>query len=333
MIAISSLAPLARTRALSRAPRRVLLSLLALSAGALVLPAPGAFAASGPGATTSGSSAVTYSSASVYGDVNPNGLATDYRFQYGTTTAYGSQTPLAPAGNGTTAVRLGQELTGLRPGTVYHYRLVAVNSDGTTEGRDRTFKTASVPLSVQIAGVPNPVVFGNPFYVEGNLSGTGAGDHEIVLQANPFPYETGFKDVGNPEVTNATGGFSFPYLGLLENAQLRVVTVGKPEVSSPVILENVAVQVAFHVRSTRRRGYARLYGTVTPAEVGALVGFQLLRPGRSTNEGGTVLKAQSATVSSFSRVIHVRRPGLYEALVQVADGSRVSAYSSPILVR
>jgi hypothetical protein len=45
---------------------------------------------------------------------------------------------------------------------------------------------------------------------------------------------------------------------------------------SPVVLENVAVRVAFHVRRARRRGFVRLYGTVAPAEVGALVGFQLL---------------------------------------------------------
>lgn len=83
------------------------------------------------------------------------------------------------------------------------------------------------------------------------------------------------------------GGFSFPFLGLLESAQLRVATVGKPEVFSAVVLENVAVRVSFHARSTGRPGFVRLYGTVAPAELGALVGFQLLVPGhRSMNEGG-----------------------------------------------
>ena len=43
----------------------------------------------------------------------------------------------------------------------------------------------------------------------------------------------GFKTVGNPEVANSAGGFSFPFLGLLENAQLRVVTVGRPVVVEP----------------------------------------------------------------------------------------------------
>ncbi|HEY2569861.1 MAG TPA: hypothetical protein VGI27_00225, partial [Solirubrobacteraceae bacterium] len=191
----------------------------------------------------------------------------------------------------------------------------------------------SVPLSVQLAGVPNPVVFGNPFLVEGHLSGTGAANHEIVLQANPYPYLGGLKVVGNPEVTDSSGGFSFPFVGLLENAQLRVVTVGKPEVASPVVVESVAVRVSFHARRARRRGYTYLYGTVAPAEVGALVGFQLLQPGKSVNEGGTVVKAGTATVSRFARTVRIRHAGVYRALVKVSDGAHVSNYSEPILLR
>jgi len=102
---------------------------------------------------------------------------------------------------------------------------------------------------------------------------------------------------------------------------------------SPVAVEGVAVRVTFHVHATRRHGFVRLYGTVMPAEPGALVGFQLLRPGRSVNEGGTDVKALSASVSRFSRVVHVRHRGLYRALIQVRDGSHVSAYSPPILIR
>src|ERR1019366_5976815 len=164
--------------------------LLSLLATVLALPLPGALAATSvPAVSTSGSSHVTYSSVILYGNVNtpgraltppgpPNvpyssvilygnvnarGLATDYVFQYGTTSGYGGQTPLAPAGNGTISIKLSQSVSGLQPGTTYHYRIVAVNSAGTANGNDRTFNTAAVPLSVQIAGVPNPVAFGNPF--------------------------------------------------------------------------------------------------------------------------------------------------------------------------
>jgi hypothetical protein len=326
-----------KMRALIRARTLVAWSCAAAAlaaCGALALTPAGALGASAaPVVSTGGSSNVGFSSAILYGTVDPNGLATGYVFQYGTTTAYGGQTPLAPAGNGTITIKLSQTVTGLQPATTYHYRIVAVNPAGTTNGRDRTFKTAKVPLSLQITSVPNPVVFGDPFVVEGHLSGTGGANREVRLEANPFPYLGGFRAVGNPEVPDPTGGFSFPYLGLLENAQLRVVTVGGTLVTSPVVVENVAVRVAFHAARTRHRGRVRLYGTVAPAEVGALVGFQLLRPGNSINEGGTSVKAGTPTVSRFSRVVRIRHPGVYRALVKIADGAHVSAYSPPIFIR
>ncbi len=78
----------------------------------------------------------------------------------------------------------------------------------------------------------------------------------------------------------------------------------------------------------------RLYGTVAPAEVGALVGFQLLRPGRSVNEGGTAVRAGTSSVSRFRAVVRLRHRGLYRALIKVTnDGAHVSNYSEPILIR
>jgi hypothetical protein len=316
----------------SRAARALPALAVGVFAAALALVAP-ALAAASPAAATGGTSHVTFSSAILFGSVNPRAEATNYVFQYGTTRSYGAQTPLAPAGSGNTAIKVSQTITGLAPLSTYHYRILASSPSGATPGGDRTFATGPVPLSLAIVGTPNPVSFGSAFLVEGTLSGTGAANHEVMLQAKPFPYLSGFETVANPEVTNASGGFSFPFLGLVQNAQLRVVTVGKPEVASPVILEGVAVRVSFHARSTGRRGYARLYGTVAPAEVGALVGFQLLRPGRSLNVGGSVVKTATSGVSRFSRVVHLRRHGVYRALVRISDGAHVSAYSEPILIR
>ncbi len=299
-------------------------------AGAASTPPP-------PAAPTIGvvySSDVTFSSVVLHGDVYPNGGDTNYYFQYGKTSGYGAQTTLAPAGNGTIKLKLSQQVIGLQPATTYHYRLVATSPAGTSMSTDHAFTTPKVPLSLAIAGVPNPVLFGDPFVVEGTLSGTGSASHAIVLQANLFPFTAGFKTVGNPELTSTTGGFSFPVVGLGENAQLRVQTVGSPTVTSPVVTENVAVRVTFHARRTHRRGRWRLYGTVTPAEAGALVGFQrLVAGGRTVNTGGTVVRSGTATVSSFSRIVRLRHRGVYRALVQVADGAHVSAYSAPVLIR
>jgi hypothetical protein len=290
-------------------------------------------AAPPPAVSTGGVSSVTSSSVVLHGFVNARGQVTSYSFQYGPTRAYGAQSAFAPAGNATRSVPVSQAVTGLQPGLTYHYRILANGPGGMVKGVDRAFRTPRVPLSVRIVGAPDPVVFGEPFLVEGTLSGTGASAHAVALQANPFPYVGGFKTVGNPELSNAAGGFSFPFAGLLENTELRVVTVGKPSVTSAVMVESVAVRVSFHVRRARRHGYVRLYGTVAPAEVGALVGFQLLRPGRSVNVGGTVVKAGIATVSRFSRIVRLRHRGLYRALVEVSDGAHVSNYSEPILIR
>jgi len=293
-----------------------------------------AASAAAPTISAVGSAGVTFSTAVLHGQVNPHGQATNYYFQYGKTSGYGAQTPLAPAGNGTIQLKVTQQLSGLQALSTYHYRLVATSAAGTSTSTDHTFTTPKIPLSLQMAGVPNPVPFGAPFVVEGTLTGTGGANHAIVLQANLFPFTAGFKPLGNPELTNATGGFSFPVVGLTENAQLRVQTVGGPLVTSPVVLENVAVRVTFHARRTHRHGRWRLYGTVAPAEAGALVGFQRLVPGgRTVNAGGTVVRGASAITSRFSRMVRVRQRGVYRALVKVADGSHVSAYSAPVLIR
>jgi phosphodiesterase/alkaline phosphatase D-like protein len=78
------------------------------------------------------------------GSVNPNGVTTIYSFEYGTTTSYGTQTSSITAGAWTTATSVSARLSNLRSSTDYHYRLVATNSVGTTQGSDMTFLATSV---------------------------------------------------------------------------------------------------------------------------------------------------------------------------------------------
>jgi hypothetical protein len=120
--------------------------------GAVAQPRPGA-----PTATTGTASAVTAASATVGGTVNPNGRRTTYHFDYGTTTAYGSLAPSpdAVAGSDRTAHAVSASLTGLLPGTTYHFRIVATNSRGTTAGVDASFITA--PASPPAGTYTNPV--------------------------------------------------------------------------------------------------------------------------------------------------------------------------------
>ena len=76
------------------------------------------------------------------GTVTANGAATTVTFEYGLTTAYGATVNATPfTVNGNTPTTVSASLTGLTPLQTYHYRVVGVNSVGTSNGADMTFQT------------------------------------------------------------------------------------------------------------------------------------------------------------------------------------------------
>jgi hypothetical protein len=99
-----------------------------------------------PVVTTGVSSGVRENVATVAGSVNPAGNATTYWFEYGPNESYGSQTTEEAAGSGITDAGVSRDLTGLTPGTTYHYRLAAKHGSGSAMyGQDRTFTTSAAP--------------------------------------------------------------------------------------------------------------------------------------------------------------------------------------------
>jgi hypothetical protein len=304
------------------------LALLTQAAGTSALAPPKA-----PTAFTGGASAVGYGSATLSGAIDPRGSNTSWYFQYGPTRAYGAQTPVADAGAGAATVKVSVPVSGLQPITTYHFRLIAVNAAGAGTGVDRAFRTVKVPLSLQILASPNPTLYGGVVTIQGTLSGTGNGNADVQLQANPFPYTQGFAAVGNTEVTTAAGGFSFPFAGITETTQFRVVTTTKAPVVSTVATEKVAVNVSAHVGRAHRRHYARIYGTVAPAVDGMEVAVMRITGGRNVLTAGTVLHHRNTTTSRYSLVVRVKRGSVYRVLVNVTNGAQVSNYSRPLFIR
>ena len=108
-----------------------------------------------PLAQTDPATGVTTTAATLNGQVNPNNDATDAHFEYGTTTGYGQTTPpqalvldVDPVSLLTNDYRLHQvqaPVSGLTCATTYHYRVVAVNPEGTTLGADQLFTTSDCP--------------------------------------------------------------------------------------------------------------------------------------------------------------------------------------------
>jgi alpha-tubulin suppressor-like RCC1 family protein len=130
--------------------------------GALLLHGP-------PSATTEAATSVSATAATVNAGVNPNGLETTYQFEYGTTTSYGTKVPVpaASAGAGTTIAQVGRALSGLAPETLYHYRVVATNSAGSTASLDGTFKTAALPAVTNVQPDLGPASGGTTVSITG----------------------------------------------------------------------------------------------------------------------------------------------------------------------
>jgi plastocyanin len=104
-----------------------------------------------PTASTESASGITEHEAVLEGTVNPEGKATTYHFDYGTSAGYGQETPEEPAGSGSVDRTVTANVSGLSPGVTYHYRVVANNSSGTTRGFDRTFTTQGPPAATTTA--------------------------------------------------------------------------------------------------------------------------------------------------------------------------------------
>ncbi|HET9104776.1 MAG TPA: choice-of-anchor Q domain-containing protein [Solirubrobacteraceae bacterium] len=103
-------------------------------------PPPTAPPGTPPSATTRGAMGITPNSAFLGGIVDPHGIDTSYSFQVGTTRNYGLNTVSGHTDSG--PLTLETRIGGLKPGTVYHYRLVATSAAGISRGADRTFRTA-----------------------------------------------------------------------------------------------------------------------------------------------------------------------------------------------
>ncbi|HEY1689973.1 MAG TPA: fibronectin type III domain-containing protein [Solirubrobacteraceae bacterium] len=324
-------------RTVRRTPARRIGTAATVACAILCLIAPSAIAAKQakpkpPAAHTGAAETVSYASATLKGSLDPHGEATYYYFQYGPTVSYGGQTALAEAGAGTTAIKVSAPIEGLSPLTSYHYRLVAVSAAGTTLGEDRKLMTSKVPLSLQIVASPNPVAYGGAITIQGTLSGTGAGNREVVLQANAYPFTAGFVNVGNVELTSATGSFSFVLLNVGLITEYKVVTSTTPVVESPVVPEGVSVLIHARHHAVKHDRFVRVKGTVTPALNGMHIGIMRLRKGKEQLVKGAVLHADGASRSRFSTLIPHRAKDLYNVLVVVSSGAESGTYGAPFQV-
>ena len=134
---------------------------------------------------------VTETTAVVYGEVNPNSLATSFYFEYGPTPELGLVTPTIMLPDGVWFQPVSATLTDLDPRQTYYYRLVATNSFASSTTSSLSFFTADKPVISSFSpptGTPGVevTITGQHFntIAEKNLVNFGA-TRAVVLSASP----------------------------------------------------------------------------------------------------------------------------------------------------
>ena len=143
--------------------------------------------------------------AQLNGVVNPRFLSTSAAFEYGTDTNYGTKiTAIESPVTGNIPVRVSANVTGLKAGTNYHYRIIAANEKGTVYGADATFK-AEYRLGEYIHG-------GYIFYIdetgEHGLVCAPADQSQVASWGNCTPPGARGKEIGtgNQNTTEIVNG-------------------------------------------------------------------------------------------------------------------------------
>ncbi len=108
-----------------------------------------------PGVSAEPATGVTGVLATLNGSVNPDSIAvSECKFEYGPTSEYGSSKPcegaIATDGNDHPVTAA---LAALNPATTYHWRIVAINANGTSKSSDQTFTTSQPSITGEASEV------------------------------------------------------------------------------------------------------------------------------------------------------------------------------------
>jgi len=200
-------------------------------------------------ATSNNPSIVTFR-----GTVNPNYLLTTVTFEYGETTSYGNFVPATQSPiNGNTNTTVTAVVAGFLPATRYHYRIVAVNSLGTTYSNDMGFTTlGQVPTVITLPAT-------NTGLIEAQLNGTVNANYLSTKVSFEYGTDLNYGNIINAAQSPVTGN---------ENTSVNAKIFG--------VIENTT----YHYRIVAENSLGKTYGSdmtfITKYQIGGNVNGGIL---------------------------------------------------------
>lgn len=130
------------------------------SSGVTATASPISFETLGAGIAEEQVTSVEAEAATLQAEIEPNGQATTYHFEYDTSpytseATHGIDTVEEELSAGSSPVLVSARIKGLTPGATYYYRIVATNETGTFDGESRSVTTPAAPKAEATGSCPN----------------------------------------------------------------------------------------------------------------------------------------------------------------------------------
>jgi kumamolisin len=165
--------------------------------------------------------------------LDPDGVPTEYYFEYGTTTNYGSVTsPQTLSGSAT--VNVSSLFENLAPNTPYYYRMVTVSAAGTYYGPRETFTTLGFGVTLLDVSAPS----GSQFQTLGNPAVNDLGN--VAFHATLTPDFGGVSAAGGSGIWTQTGAGT-PVVSATAGSAAPGTSAVFASIGNPVFNDNGAI--------------------------------------------------------------------------------------------